>query len=73
MVHFSMFSLINFIAVSAEESSSLHTIILETKHKQSNTLCCITVKYIFSCLRLDTSFFLQSILTLIVQTIVSAV
>ena len=30
---FSMFSLINFIAVSAVKSSSLHTIILKTKHK----------------------------------------
>ena len=47
MVHFSMFSLINFVAVSTEKSSSLHTIILKTKHKQSNTLSCITTKYIF--------------------------
>ena len=47
MVNFSMFSLIKFIAASAEKSSSLHTIILKTKHKQSNTLSCITIKYTF--------------------------
>ena len=47
MVHFSMFSLINFVAVSTEKSSSLPTIILKTKHKQSNILSCITIKYIF--------------------------
>ena len=47
MVHFSIFSLINFIAVSAEKSSSLHTIILKTKHKQSNTLSENTIEYIF--------------------------
>ena len=47
MGHFSMFSLISFVAVSTEKSSSLHTIILKTKHKQSNTLSCITIKYIF--------------------------
>ena len=47
MVHFSMFSLIIFVAVSIEQLSSLHTIILKTKHKQSNTLSCITIKYIF--------------------------
>ena len=73
MVHLLMFSLINFIAVSTEKSSSLHTIILKTKHKQSNTLSCITIKYIFSLLRLGTSFVLQSILTLIVQAIASSV
>ena len=47
MVHFPMFSLINFVPVSTEKSSSLHTILLKTKHKQSNTLSCITIKYIF--------------------------
>ena len=41
-----MFSLINFIAVSADKSS-FHTIILKTSHKQSNTLSCTTIKYIF--------------------------
>ena len=46
---------------------------LETKYKQSNTLSCITIKYIFLLIEIHTSFFLQSILTLIVQTIVSAV
>ena len=40
--------------------------------KKSNTLSCITIKYIVL-LRLDTSFFLQSILTLIVQAIASSV
>ena len=43
---FSMFSLINFVAVSMEKSSSLHAIILKTKHKQSNTLSSSTKEYI---------------------------
>ena len=47
MVHFSKFSLIIFVAVSAEKESSLHTIILETKHKQSNTLSETSFEYIF--------------------------
>ena len=42
-----MFSLINLIAVSTQKSSSLHTIILKTKHKQSSTLSCITITYNF--------------------------
>ena len=45
---FLMFSLINFVAVSAEKSSSLHTIIYsKTKHKQSNLLPSNTIEYIF--------------------------
>ena len=44
---FSNALMINFVAVSTEKSSSLHTIILKTKHKQCNTLSCITIKYIF--------------------------
>ena len=44
---FSMFLLINVVAVITEKSSSLHTIILETKHKQSNTLSKTTIEYIF--------------------------
>ena len=34
LVHFPKFSLINFVALNTEKSSSLHTIILE-KHKQT--------------------------------------
>ena len=45
MVHFSKFSLIIFVALSAEKSSSLHTIILKTKHKQSNTLSETSFEY----------------------------
>ena len=56
MVHFSMFSLINFIAVSTKKSSFLHTIIIKTKHKQSNTLPCIAIKYIF--LLIEIRFFI---------------
>ena len=52
MVHFSKFSLIIFVALSAEKSSSLHTIILKTKHKQSNTLSETSFEYIFPCERL---------------------
>ena len=37
LVHFPKFSLINFVALNAEKSSSLHTIILE-KHKQTEHL-----------------------------------
>ena len=48
MVHFSKFSLIIFV----EKSSSLHTIILKTKHKQSNTLSETLFEYIFPCERI---------------------
>ena len=37
LVHFPKFSLINVVALNAEKSSSLHTIILE-KHKQTKHL-----------------------------------
>ena len=37
LVHFPKFSLINFVALNAEKSSSLHTITLE-KHKQTKHL-----------------------------------
>ena len=37
LVHFPKFSLINFVALNAEKSSSLHTIFLE-KHKQTKHL-----------------------------------
>ena len=37
LVHFPKFSLINVLALNAEKSSSLHTIILE-KHKQTKHL-----------------------------------
>ena len=37
LVHFPKFSLINFVALNTENSSSLHTIILE-KHKQTKHL-----------------------------------
>ena len=59
-----------FVAESTEKSSSFAHNYFKTKLKQSNTLSCITIEYIFPLLRLDTSFFLQSILTLIVQTTV---
>ena len=45
----------------------------KTKCKQSNLLPSTSIEYIFLPLGLDTSFQLQSILTLIVQIIVSAV
>ena len=37
LVHFPKFSVINFVALNTEKSSSLHTIILE-KHKQTKHL-----------------------------------
>ena len=37
LVHFPKFSLINFVALNAEKSSSLHRLILE-KHKQTKHL-----------------------------------
>ena len=52
MVHFSKFSLIIFVALSTEKSSSLHTIILKTKHKQSDTLSETSFEYIFPCERI---------------------
>ena len=71
MVHFSMFSLINLIAVSAENSSTLHTFIL--KQNTNEATCCLQLKSSISFLPLglDTSFQSQSLLTLIVQTTVS--
>ena len=44
---FLMFSLINVVAVSTEKSSSLYTIILQSKHKQSSTLSSSTIECIF--------------------------
>ena len=44
IVHFSMFSLIRFVAVSAEKSSSLHRIIIKTKTQTKQR---ITIEYIF--------------------------
>ena len=50
-----------------------HNFILKQNTNQAT--CCLDLQssIFFSCLRLDTLFFLQSIVTLIVQTIVSAV
>ena len=59
--------------VSAEKSSSLHTIILKNKTQMKQFVVFIYNTVYFATRRLDPSFFLQSILTLIVQTIVSAV
>ena len=36
LVHFSKFSLINFVVLSAEKSSSLHTIFLKTQANQAS-------------------------------------
>ena len=67
LVHFSKFSLINFVVLSAEKSSSLHTIYLKKTQKNQAT-CCLDFQssIFFLSLGLDTLFFLQSILTLIV-------
>ena len=64
---------LTFVALRARKTSSLHTIILE-KHKQTKQLVVLIFNQDFSLLSgLDTLFQSQSILTLIVQTIVSAV
>ena len=47
MVHFSMFSFRNLESVSAEKSSSLHTIYFKNKHKQNNSLSLFSIEYIF--------------------------
>ena len=74
LVHFTKFSFINFVVLNAEKSSSLHTIILEKQNTNQATHCLDFQSSMFSLsLGLDTLFFLQSILTLIVQTTVSAV
>ena len=44
LVHFPKFSLINFVALNTEKSSSLHTIILE-KQKQKQTKHLIVLIY----------------------------
>ena len=74
MVHFSMFSLITYLAVSPEKSSSLYAIIYSLANINEAT-CCLQIQFsiFYLSLGLDGSFFLQSILTLIVQAIVSAV
>ena len=68
------FNPIHIIALKAGISSSLHTIILrnktQTKHLIDLIFFCV---YFFLSLGLDTSKHSQSILTLIVQTIVSVV
>ena len=74
LVHFPKFSLINFVALNTEISSSLHTTILE-KHKQTKHLIILNfcLGILFLVKRLGSSNPVQSILTLIVQTTVSAV
>ena len=54
------------LALKARKTSSLHTTYFKTRQKPSTFLS-------FLVKGLDTLFFLQSILTLIVQTTVSAV
>ena len=46
VVHFPKFSLINFVALNAEKSSSLHTIILE-KHKQTKHLIILIFNQVY--------------------------
>ena len=46
LVHFPKFSLINFVALNAEKSSSLHTIILE-KHKQTKHLIILIFNQVY--------------------------
>ena len=61
------------LALKARKSSSLHTIFFKQNTNQAT--CCLDLQssIFFLVKGLDTFFFLQSILTLIVQTIVSAV
>ena len=46
LVHFPKFSLINFVALSTDKSSSLHTIILE-KHKQTKHLIILIFNQVY--------------------------
>ena len=46
LVHFPKFSLINFVALNAEKSSSLHTIILE-KQKQTKHLIVLIYNQVY--------------------------
>ena len=46
LVHFPKFSLIKFVALNAEKSSSLHTIILE-KHKQTKHLIILIFNQVY--------------------------
>ena len=46
LVHFSKFSLINFVVLSTEKTSSLHTIILE-KHKQTKHLIILIFNQVY--------------------------
>ena len=68
------FNPIHIIALKAGISSSLHTIILRNKTQTKHPIALIFILCIFFLsLGLDTSKQSQSILTLIVQTIVSVV
>ena len=69
MVQKFMFSL----ALKARKSSSLHTIFLKQNTNQATSGLDLQSSILFSWLRLDTLFVLQSILMSIVQTIVCAV
>ena len=62
------------LALKARKTSSLHTIIILKQNTNQATFCLDLQSNMFFVVKgLDTLFFLQSILTLIVQTIVSAV
>ena len=62
------------LALKARKTSSLHTIFILIQNTNQATCCLDLQSSIFFLVKgLDTLFFLQSILTLIVQTIVSAV
>ena len=62
------------LALKARKTSSLHTIFILIKNTNQASHCFDLQSSIFFLLiGLDTLFFFQSILTLIVQTIVSAV
>ena len=65
---------LQYVALKARKTSSLHTKYFK-KQNTNQATCCLDFQssIFFLSLGLDTLFFLQSILTLIVQTIVSAV
>ena len=52
---------LNFIEINQQSDSfPLLTIILKTKNKQSNTMSCITIKYIF--LLIEIRYFIQLVI-----------
>ena len=52
LVHFSKFSLINFVVLSAEKSSSLHTIYFRKTQQTKQLVAKILIKYIFPFIRI---------------------